>query len=909
MSSRTRLTLLLRVFACASSVLLCSVSPGQVRSVRYTDHVPVWAHTLRDLGAVPSSTMLEHLQIVLARSPERETSFQQLLRDQYDPKSPRFHKWLAPEQLGEDYGPDQPTLDYVTNWLRSQDLEVNSVSKSRMIIDFSGTIAALSSAFSTNFHYFNRNGDALVAPTTEPQLPSETAARVRFIAGLSSVPLLPSGEVVDITPDLDCAAGCTHVVSPADFATIYGITAVYAAGTNGAGQTIAAVGFSRVTDSDIEIFQQSAGLPVADPVLRVASGGTDPGPPNLSGSISFLKEATGDVERAFGVAPHAQVILDVTALPTTGEITSLLNGPITDVIDNNVADILTVSFHGCETVAGKPQTLLVDSLFQQAAAEGISVFVGAGDSGVADCAPHGVAPPSSAGPSINYLCASGYVTCVGGTEFADGTDPSLYWAATNSGFLHSALSYIPEGAWNESTQSVLDAGGGGTSLWISKPPWQNGLGVPNSGNRSVPDVAFTAAEHDAYYLCLKESDGTGDCSQHKFVGFAGTSASTPSMAGIMALVNQTLGGRQGNFNPTLYSLAATPSNGVFHDVTVSSSGVSDCAVTFPSLCNNSIELLKGASPPTLSGFSLTLGYDQITGWGSINVANLLAALTGQSSPVPSTTSLSVSSSSISTKQTTTLTVQIFGDLGTPTGTIQILSNGLIHGPAIPIQFGQAILSNLAFPTPGTYQLVAQYSGDARYKPSLSAVSVVDATPPTFSLSGSSGAVFIPSPGSAATSAITVSTTNGFTGTVALSCSVASSQGAQIREEPTCSVGSGGQAILTSEKASTAVTVTINTSAHGTTTVNLRSTRPGDFFGNLVLATGIFMVLAFLRPACCRGGLKNRCILASAVVAVLFEITGCSSSGTPPGSYVLTVTAKSGPASVSTTIEVTVNSSN
>jgi subtilase family serine protease len=656
------------------------------------EHVPAWTHSFIDEGVVPGSIWIEHLKLMVTRDSGREEAFQQVLRDLYDPKSRRYHQWLAPHEIGEQFGADQKTLDEVSAWLSSRGLTVNGISKSRVVIDFAGKVSALSSAFSTEFHYFDAGGEKLISLTTDPVFDPSIASKVKYIAGFSSVPVHPGTGIANVTPDLNCATGCTHVVSPADFAVIYNLGPVYNSGNTGQGQTVAIVGLSRVNNSDIEAFQQKAGLPITDPIVRIPVTGTDPGPPNLSGDLTYLKEATLDVERVFGTAPGASVILDVTTPNPSGVVsTNPLNFPITDIIDNNVAPIMTMSFAGCEANVGMPEVFFEDSMFQQASAEGISVFVSSGDSGVDTCANHFDPPPSTGSANINYLCASGYVTCVGGTQFNDTADPSQYWAASNSGHLLSALGYIPEGAWNQSTTTILNATGGGTSLWIPQPAWQTGVGVPAGGNRTIPDVAFNASSHDGYYGCLAELDGSGDCAQNKLLTFFGTSAATPSMAGIMALVNQTLAERQGNFNPTLYSLAATPSNGVFNDITVASSGVSDCDVDTPSLCNNSITLKAGSSPPVLPGFLVGPGYDLATGWGSINVGNLITALTSQSVPAPSTTTLSASLTSVSTTQGNTLTVAVFGAAGTPSGTVQILMNGNTYGTALPLQSGELMV--------------------------------------------------------------------------------------------------------------------------------------------------------------------------------------------------------------------------
>ncbi|MEO5558854.1 MAG: hypothetical protein ABIO49_03730, partial [Dokdonella sp.] len=193
----------------------------------------------------------------------------------------------------------------------------------------------------------------------------------------------------------------------------------------------------------------------------------------------------------------------------------------------------------------------------------------------------------------------------------------------------SALGYIPEGAWNEplndSGVARLGATGGGVSLYVAKPSWQVGIGVPGNQGRYTPDVSFTASRHDGYFTCLAAQSGSCAVSagRFSFLVASGTSASAPSMAGVAALLNQKIGAPQANLNPRLYALAANPANHVFHDATFASSGVADCSLAIPSLCNNSTpgpSALVGG----LQGFTLDTGYDRATGLGSIDVGNLLA---------------------------------------------------------------------------------------------------------------------------------------------------------------------------------------------------------------------------------------------------------------------------------------------
>ena len=223
-------------------------------------------------------------------------------------------------------------------------------------------------------------------------------------------------------------------------------------------------------------------------------------------------------------------------------------------------------------------------------------MVAAGDSGVAGC-DGGSDSTAAYGKGVNALCSTPYSTCVGGSEFNDTSNPSLYWSATTSPTWESALSYIPETAWNESGTvpggSGLWAGGGGPSSVYSKPAWQTGVGVPADGWRDVPDVSLTAAGHDGYIICMNGG----------YYTVGGTSASTPSFAGLMALTAQKTGARLGNGNPSFYTLAASQASGgaaVFHDITAG---------------NNSV--------PGLTGYSAGVGYDLATGLGSVDAAALV----------------------------------------------------------------------------------------------------------------------------------------------------------------------------------------------------------------------------------------------------------------------------------------------
>jgi pseudomonalisin len=601
-----------------------------------------WATGANDLGEVADDLPLARLTLVLRRSPERQLAFERLLGEQQDPSSPNFHHWLTPMELGEQFGASAHDIDALTQWLQAQGLQVDAVANSRIRIDFSGSAASVGAAFATRLHAYVVNGEQRVAPVDVPRIPAALAAIVRSVRGLATVKDRPHHRVATAqsfpAPVLaanpagtNCVSGpCVSFIWPADFAAIYDVNPVYQQGINGSGQTIAIIGRSRVYLPDVENFETLSGLPIKDPVVIVPPGGTDPGPALSSGGNPSPDqiEATLDVMRATSVAPGATIVQVIS----TSSDTNLSGIELASqyVVDTTPvpAQIMSISYGDCEANAGQAGVDFYDSIFSQAAAEGISVFVSSGDTGVAGCDANNSVPPANQIASASYICASSYATCVGGTEFADTANPAAYWSSSDSSTFESALGYIPEGAWNEPLDDTgmpqAAASGGGVSLYIPTPAWQTGRGVPGRQGRYTPDVSFSASSHDGYFGCVAAQSAScvrDNAGHFHFAVFSGTSASTPDMAGIAALLNQKMGSAQGNLNPRLYALAATPGTGVFHDVTVSTSGVAGCDVSVPSLCNNSTPGPIGLSG--LAGYLVGSAFDEATGLGSIDVADLL----------------------------------------------------------------------------------------------------------------------------------------------------------------------------------------------------------------------------------------------------------------------------------------------
>ena len=613
-----------------------AANPDFSAKVRLGGHLPGWVRAENTAAeAVPVSAPL-NVTVVLKRDPATQAAFEQLLAEQQRPGSALYHQWLTPAQVGSMFGIAPADMQAVESWLESQGLKITRVEPNGLLLDVAGSVTAVSGAFRTSFAEFRVGPETRMSATEEPSVPVALQAVIAGVHGLSQSTLHPQSIATVVQgkltaqvsgglsaePQMTAQSG-GHYLTPNDFATIYGLGSVYSGGNTGAtiagkAQRVAIVGRSRVAATDISAYESLTGLPSAQPNVIVPTNGIDPGTTN-SGDQD---EATLDVDRVMGTAPGAGVDLVVSADSRT------VSGVYTAAayaVNTLMDPVLSISFGDCEANAGQQGVNVWDTLFSAAAAEGISVLVSSGDSGAAGCDGNSNTVPMAQTASINYICASSYVTCVGGTEFADTSSAGSYWSTQNGSGQSSALGYIPEGAWNEpisGSKYVASGTGGGASAYIAKPSWQTGTGVPADGMRDVPDVSLNSATHDGYVACLAYAGG--DCSKQAFEVFGGTSAAAPGMAGIVALMNTATGSAAGNVNPLLYRLAADTSNGVFHDVTEATAGVSGCTVSIPSMCNNSTPSATGLTGG-LAGFEVATGFDQSTGWGSVDGAKLIAA--------------------------------------------------------------------------------------------------------------------------------------------------------------------------------------------------------------------------------------------------------------------------------------------
>ncbi len=661
--------------AAATDRITGPVDPGV--TVVLTGHVHPGVRPEFDQGTVAPETQLRQMTVLLKPAPGIEA----FLAEQQDPGSPNYRQWLTPEQFADRFGLTANDIQKVSSWLSSQGFSVDQTARGRHWITFSGTAAQVGTALQTQIHRYSSNGETHVANSTDPSIPAALAGVISGFTGLNDFGLKPMlMRSTASTPAY--TTGTTHYMAPEDFATIYNVAPLYAAGIDGTGQKIAIVGQTDVILSDLRSFRTQFKLAAKDPKMVLA--GADPG---VTGD---LVEADLDLEWAGAVAPNASIIyvysLDVF---TSAQY----------AIDQNLAPVVSMSYGGCEA-ANQPG---LRTIAQQANAQGISFVAASGDAGAATCDLSSPSPQASKGLSASFPATIPEITAVGGTTFSEGN--GTFWGTKNDTSSGSALSYIPEVAWNDSAmRHDLAATGGGTSVFFTKPVWQSGPGVPSDNARDIPDVSLAASpDHDGFLVATQGS----------FAIIGGTSVGTPTFAAVIALMNQYLVSKGtlpqaglGNVNPELYRLAQATTD-VFHDITSGNNAI-PCEQGSPSCANGFL------------GYNTGPGYDLATGLGSINAYNLATEWTTGTSSV---TMLTANPTAYNLTDTVKLSATVTGGKIQPTGTVTFIADDIALGTAV-LSGGNATVSAPGILiAAGTGTLSALYSGDAVYNASAGTASV------------------------------------------------------------------------------------------------------------------------------------------------------------------------------------------
>ena len=714
-----------------------------------------------DEGAVADGTPTGHMLMVLRRSDAQQKALDELVAAQQDAKSASYHKWLTPEQFGAQYGVADADVQAVTSYLAAQGFAVGRVFTSKMAIEFSGTTGQVRSAFHTEIHSYAIQGQSFHANVSAPQIPAALAPVVKGITLNNYKPVQQASQRML----LDRKSGVAHplytdatnqvlAVSPGDLGVIYDIPAA----ATGSGVTVGVIGDSNINLAIPANYRTLFALPASAPTVIV--DGTDPGI-NADATIAY-----GEIELLAATAPQAKVNFYTAA--TTDLDTGLDFAAIRAVQDNEV-QVLVFGFEGCEANLGPSVNFLIDNVWQQAAAEGISVIAAAGSGGAAECdaAVNGAAPVSAAvnGLAVNGYASTPYDTAVGASDFYYGPTGSVtatnfaillnYWSETNGGpaGFTSAKQYIPEQPLNSSYQatnqapadpSVVQATGGGVSTLgltnadgtqsaYPQPSYQASVaGGISTTARVLPDVSFFGGNNanvSSYILCIDPADcvdGTPDSVQYTEGGESALAAS--AFAGVAALVVQAHG-VQGNLNNGLYATAAAAPT-AFHDIAAGTNKVA-CGTGSPDCVGG----FTATAPPAPAGpaYNAGPGYDAASGLGSVDVAQLINNWHSGSAGGAATVAVSLTEagqpiSSFAHNAPVQLNLSVTGSAGTPTGDVEISApwNGRANGGIGPLTLNNGVATSPGFGgvlPGGSYSLVARYAGDATYAAAVTSIPI------------------------------------------------------------------------------------------------------------------------------------------------------------------------------------------
>jgi len=767
-----------------------------------------------DIGAVPATMKLQGMSLVFSRTPDQQADLDNLIAAQQNPASPLYHQWLTPDQFAARFGVADADIAATESWLQSQGFAIDSVSRSRNAIFFSGNAGMVASAFGAPLHYYrgayrgaavgNRTAVTHFAPSTELSVPAALASSVLAITNLSS--FRPHSQIVlpgplSPRPEFTSSKTGNHFLTPGDIATIYDITPAYSSGVTGANQSIVIIGQSAVVLSDITAFQTAVGISTKAPIqVLVPSSGT--------ATVYLGDEAESDLDLEYSstIAKGSQVYFVFTGNAKNYNAFDSLQY----AVDNHIAPIISSSYGACETSLGQSNFNALDAILAQAASQGQTVVSAAGDSGSTDC--HGDKTLSTVQQdtiAADYPASSQYVTGMGGTEFhaadvASGNN-TYFAAAPNSStdVVSSAKSYIPEMVWNDDaafaaagSTTPISSGGGGVSVYTKQPTWQSGtiggvggVAFPTLGNgfRLVPDISMTASPGTApFAYCTSDTsswatqangasppyqtascnNGLRDATSGNLTLAGGTSFDAPIFAGLVALINQSQNSTgQGVINSILYSIAGTSAySTAFHDIT---NGGNQC-LAGATYCGTGVQT---------TDYAATTGYDPASGLGSIDFDNLLKAWPTSSAAALATTTTKLTAATTtpaaSTADMVTITVAPLATSATvPTGTISLVVDGgtpislTLAGGVATYSFSSAIT--------GAHVLVATYSGDANFGASTGSLTLTIAGTtggPSFTLAATAPAAI--TAGSSATSTLTATPAAGYTGTVQMTISIPS----------------------------------------------------------------------------------------------------------------------------------------
>jgi subtilase family serine protease len=624
-----RLTSTLPAFAlCAIAALLAAPAAGAQSEVAVADTQPAWASASNLAGADANARRVV-FSVWLGWN--RGGDLDRTLAGLYDPSSPTYHHWLTPSQFRARFSPGKGAVEAVRRWLSSEGFSIVGVPSNRLFVTAEGSVARIEQAFGVDENMYRVDGSILRAPNHDPVVPAAVAPLVSAITGLDGAMTLarPNVDTPPPPPAGTSVGPCSGYwgqrtsaaftnpygsgplpwlicgYEPSQIASAYGVDRLHAAGLDGRGETIAITGafFSPTIRDDAYHFSRRFHLagghsaPGFD-YREIVAPGTKRFPKDPAETQSWYIEQALDVEWAHAMAPRAKIVYVGAANDARG-----LDTALNYAVDRHVANVISNSWGLPEEFVSRGEIKAVNSVFQQAAAQGIGVYFASGDDGDN----RAVVGVRSAG----FPDSSPWVTSVGGTSLAIGSQGEYLWEAgwgtTSTDWNHDHWQPAAPGPF-------LYGSGGGQSHVFAMPGYQAAEVPPSAAmwngqlRRVEPDVSMVADPQTGVTFSQTYVLPSG---KRRIIDswIGGTSLSAPLLAGIMALADQDDGAPHGFINPTLYLMRGT---GGLRDVT---GGHDSLAVLRNALVNGQV-VTRLRSIERDSSLDTAVGWDPVTGLGS-----------------------------------------------------------------------------------------------------------------------------------------------------------------------------------------------------------------------------------------------------------------------------------------------------
>lgn len=565
------------------------------------------------------------LDIELVIAPNNQAQLNNLLAEEYNPRSVLYQHWLGTGAFERMFGPTAAQRAAIDHYMRAQGLQPTA-SSSVFLMDYVGTTAAVNHAFRTQINdYVLHDGSAVYANATAPQVPYVLSGTISGIIGLDSVSHIHPHIVQPQAhggrqPHYGGAPSSTGL-TPQQIRSLYNANGVYHR-TNGDGVAVGVFELSNWKLSDVQAYEKQFGLYNT----HIQSLYVDRGPTDRKGAL----EVVLDIDMFLAVAPGVPTMYVYNAPNTTqGYVDELAT-----IARQNKLEVLSLSWGGCESDTPQAQRTGEEIYLKEMAMEGISVFTAAGDNGAFDCEYLYTTSPKNTPAYANAVevddpSNNPYVTAVGGTSFYGTFDPQTtanpsYPAGKE--YVWNTLNNCTSGTFTYQGTNYghcpFGAGGGGNSTDYAALFYQYGPGVASSYSeygsychqnsgvkcRALPDVSINTDPNSGYGVYCSDSTTASDCTTTGWQGVGGTSAGAPLWAAIATLGAGYHHHRLGCLDAQLYSMFRMPTGYTlyYHDI------------------NHAATVTAGTTSYTTSTngkFPVTNGYDMATGIGSPNIYN------------------------------------------------------------------------------------------------------------------------------------------------------------------------------------------------------------------------------------------------------------------------------------------------